>query len=145
LHDELLDDKLIWSAALEARRAEIVVEVAKAVETPISSAASACSTCSPVMVAYVKELRLRELWPPVEVLQLKSISGFLDRMAAIKEPARTSCPTYYCSMYGESYSFRVAMRDGRDGILGKRVGLCLDCVKTGRDSFYRSECRIKHS
>lgn len=49
-----------------------------------------------------------------------------------------------CSRCKE-YSFNEGFAEEKEKVVKGHIGLCLDCVYTGRESFRKKECRIKHA
>lgn len=56
--------------------------------------------------------------------------------------ARANCSD--CNRY-RPYSFDTAFVEEKEKVVKGLIGLCLDCVSTGRESFRTGECRIKHA
>jgi hypothetical protein len=148
---------LVISAHFEARKAELLIDVLKAVEAPIHEPLFKCGAAAAGIVAYIQELSRRGLWPTPAGLQRMCVAHFIANMLEVEEPPRRMCETLLC-MYcrggngnggngngGKSkFTFRGELLAARDRVLRNRVGLCLDCVKTGKKSLRDKTCRVKH-
>jgi hypothetical protein len=136
-------NSLLYAAPFKARRAEVIYRVAKVFENSISRPLAGCTECSTIAVSYLIELRSCDLLPSTQALERMSIAHFLDVKLSVKEPAKQHCRNCYCSYgSGDPLCFRAELRYGPEHILGRDVGLCLDCIKTGRKSFDYKECRV---
>lgn len=101
-----------------------------------------CENSSLMIGSYMIELKRRCLWPR-SVLQYRSVSDVLK--GKITEPIRRFCASRSCAFCSErDFRFVDELRKAKESFLRQNGGLCLDCVLTGRESFRKGKCRIKH-
>jgi len=135
------------SAEFEARRAEVNMSLVNAIESPITSLfqESSCTATFQLAGQYLDSLRSCQLWPVAIELRQASISVIFSRMLSLQEPAATSCGLSYCScQYYQDLNLREELRNEKENMSDTKTGLCLDCVKTEKESLRKNDCRIKH-
>lgn len=137
------------TAEFEARRAEVHLSLLNAIESPVTRCIEQLSCKNNLQVAgqYFHNLASCELFPLAKALREESISTILQRMPSFQEPTVTRCPEReQCSscQWNQTLNFKNKMRSERKIISKIKVGVCLDCVKTGRESQRSDVCRVKH-
>lgn len=98
---------------------------------------------------YYKHLASRGLWVSSYAYLIKQ-NDCLDRFFVpdMPEPMGQYCNKgagcWECNKY-RAYSFNQEFAKEKEKVVKGLTGLCLDCVSTGRESFWTGECRIKHA
>ncbi len=132
----------------EFRKAEVTLSLVGAIESPIASLMehTPCTSTSQLIGKYLSDLKSYHLWPLGKELPQGSISVIFTRMLSIPEPKKTTCGKEHCESCSlvQNLNFREMLRDEKEKISIKLGGLCLDCVKTARQSLECEQCRFEH-
>lgn len=98
---------------------------------------------------YIESLKFRGLWlfSYAYLIQTKrSLDSFF--VLDILEPVRKYCSNgsgcRECNKY-RMFSYNEELAKEKEKVVKGLIGLCLDCVSTGRESFRTGGCRIKHA
>lgn len=129
-----------------ARKAAIHSTIIEAVESPLVEVIknAQCKSTLQLPAKYLISLQSSGLWPTAVVLRDTSIVTLLERMMSLREPEAAKCSPQWCSYCLRGYNLREKLGDGRETILKTSIGVCLDYVKTSRESLRQNKCRIKH-
>lgn len=122
------------------------INLAEAVEKSIPQlTAYSCTGVAQYAVECFQVLREVGLWPLLGTLCRENLAAAFKKILLLEQAKRHFCANGYCAFCTDKrYSFRGKLRDWKEDFSRARTGLCLDCVRTGRRSFQRKECRIKH-
>ena len=134
-------------AEFEARRADINFELQNAVDSLIDGICSqhGCPSAVTLCGRYLRKLHHCGLWPFAKALHKSSLEAIFGRMLSFCEPDYPSCAkNCYSCPSPKSLNMKEKLRNEKDRISNQKIGICLDCVKTERDSLRKKECRIKH-
>ncbi len=132
----------------ELRKAEITLSLVDAIEGPIAGLMehTPCASTSQLVGNYLNDLRSSHLWPLGKDLSQQSISTIFTQMLSVPEPKKTTCGNEHCDSCPliQNLNFREMLRDKKEKISNNLGGLCLDCVKTARQSLEFQNCRLEH-
>ena len=125
-------------------RTDLVNAVGTALYTPLEN--GCCTGGIKAVSEYLYRLREQNLWPLTDAFKEKSLLGIYDKLICV-EPQRKKCKVEYadCSCFNAEFTFSGVLRDWKDTAFAAQFGVCLDCVKTGRESLRKKECRVEHS
>jgi hypothetical protein len=142
----LLKLVLTCIAEFDARLGMIRTILAEAVERSIPQlAAFSCTGVTQSAIECFQVLREGGLWPLLETLRRENIAAAFKKIMMLEEPKRHFCTNTYCTFCKDKrYSFRGKLWNWKEVFSSAKIGLCLDCVRTGRRSFRDKECRTQH-
>ena len=133
----------------EFRKAEVIWSLVDAIESPIAGLMehTPCTSTSQLVGKYLSDLKSFHLWPLGKELPQESISVIFTRILSLSEPEKTTCGKEHCGSCSlvQNLNFREMLRNKKEKISNKLGGLCLDCVKTARQSLEEDGCRFEHS
>ena len=129
----------------EARKVELSLTLMNAIESTITGLLqdSSCPRILSIVGQYLRDLQSNQLWPLAKVLQQANLALIFSRILSFQEPTVTSCSNTFCRSC-KDLNLTGKLSNEKEKILNIKVGLCLDCVKTGRQSLREQVCRIKH-
>lgn len=143
-------------ALIEQRRSEMFQIVSDAIEKPMELAIGPTCRCLSLFIAhYLTELRRCQLWPLSTIIQHSSPQEILARMDSIRSSklaayGASKCPVCRSEKMANAVAkvasnLRAARKRLRGEDEGYVTGLCLDCVKAGRQSHHAGSCSAKHT
>lgn len=135
-------------AEFVAKHATLTMELKDAVHRTIGKGGSCMYACGRIG-DYNKRLIWKGLWL-FSYAYLIQQNVCLDRFFVLDMSdtnghycnAGSGCPE--CNKYRQ-YSFDAEFAKEKEKVVKGLIGLCLDCVATGRESFRTGGCRIKHA
>ncbi|MCJ1290939.1 hypothetical protein MMC34_002481 [Xylographa carneopallida] len=141
-------------AELEARAATLCAELVEAVEQPITEALASvtasrycCTSAQNEVMRYLSGLVIKKVFPVSIAVFNTGLSRVMGSVMEMTEPRRTDCGASrkceYCSI--QVFSYTKAAWEWKEKVLSAKRGICLDCVRTGRESLRKKQCRIKHT
>lgn len=121
----------------------------EAIEASLPSLIDCCTGASHTGLECLRVLIRGGLWPLSKKLRQESIAAVVEKILVLEEPKRKVCAApYQCSFCNDKNcsvdGFTGQLQDLKRSFSSIKIGLCLDCVRTGRRSFQAKECRIKH-
>ncbi|MCJ1432887.1 hypothetical protein MMC27_002245 [Xylographa pallens] len=125
-------------------RTDLVNTVGTALYRPLEN--GRCTGSINAVSDYLYKLNEQELWPLTDAFKEKTLLGIYDRLICV-EPQRKKCKgtSSDCSCSKTEFTFSGVLRAWKDTAFASQFGVCLDCVKTGRGSLRKKECRVEHS
>lgn len=135
---------LIGPGAFDLKRTKLVSQLMDVMLSPITKPLNGSCDQSAMMIGrYLKELTRLGVWPHFEY---NHSSVFEALSKEIAEPIRQFCDSRFCRFCSErDFKFADELRIAKAAFVHKNGGLCLDCVRTGKASFWKGQCRIKHT
>lgn len=135
-------------AEFAAKHATLTMELRSAAQRIIGKSGG-CLSASSRIEYYNETLQMDELWfSPNAYLNQQEHCLDLLFTKRVSEPYGQYCNggkgCSRCNKYRQ-YSFNEEFSREKEKVLKGPIGLCLDCVSTGRESFRTKECRIKHA
>lgn len=135
-------------AEFAAKHSILTMELKDAVHRTLGTS-EGCATADARSLNYVYQLQGDGLWL-FSYAYLVQRGDCLDQIFTLKLADRhleyclngkgcLRCNKYRC------FSFNAEFGKEKEKILNRPIGLCLDCVSTGRESFRTNQCRIKHA
>jgi len=125
-------------------RADLVNALCRSLGASVNCNKENCSGILYIVSEYIKELRRSQLWPLSDMYQDESLITTYQKLLDV-EPKRKQCAGSYCRVCtGPMFTFAGYLRDWKETVFTPQFGICLDCVKTGRESLRKKECRIRH-
>ncbi|MCJ1397827.1 hypothetical protein MMC11_001023 [Xylographa trunciseda] len=136
-------------AEFDARTAKfctgLVNAICDSLGTPVGRQREMCSGVLHIVPAYISDLQSWQIWPPFAGLRDMSLNDTYEKLLRI-EPKKKHCGKGYCNFCDDpKFSFAGHLRSWKESTFAPQFGICLDCVKTGRESLRKKECRVKHS
>jgi hypothetical protein len=96
---------------------------------------------------YLRKLADVELWPLLDSFKNISISTVSERASRMQELPSRGCGNLQCTNVCNRL-FKPMVEQALKEQLNKVKGLCIDCVKSGRDLEFpnqtETKCRIEH-
>lgn len=135
-------------AELAARHSILTMELKDAVHRTLGTSED-CAAANTRSRNYVRQLIGNGLWL-FSYAYLVQRDNCLDQIFTLKltDPYPEYCLNgkgcSWCNKY-RCFSFDAEFGKEKEKILNRPIGLCLDCVSTGRESFRTNQCRIKHT
>lgn len=135
-------------AEFAAKHATLTMELKNAAQRTIGTS-TGCLSASSRIAYYNRTLQMDELWISpnayqtqqehcLDLLSTEQVSYlYADYCAGGKGCSQ-------CNKYRQ-YSFNEEFAKEKEKVVKGPIRLCLDCVSTGRESFRKKECRIKHA
>ena len=117
------------------------MEFADGIQTFLEDPKSPNRTCAR-STGYIRDLYRKHIWPFSVSSQKNSLLALLTEV--ISEPVGNYCPSMCGGKTHGSYSFGGNWLKMGNKVM-KNIGVCLDCVETGRESFRSGKCCIKHT
>ncbi|MCJ1432888.1 hypothetical protein MMC27_002246 [Xylographa pallens] len=141
------------TAEFEARAATLSTELVKAVEEPINaalsgSASTTCCTSAPdEAMLYLRGLVSKGVFPVALAITRVGLYSVVQNLSTLTEPKRKLCNNrFWCeNCSGPPLSYTKGAWEWSNEVMSTKRGICLDCVRTGRESYRRKQCRIKHA
>ncbi|MCJ1288264.1 hypothetical protein MMC26_007619 [Xylographa opegraphella] len=132
-----------FDARLAKLRTDLVNAVGAAIYKPIAT--NICSGNANAVSKYLKGLAAQRLWPLTNAFKDQSVLCVYNKLVSF-EPYWKRCGiASLCFCNNTSFIFGGILRDWKDTAFAPHFGICLDCVKTGRDSLRKKQCRVKHT
>lgn len=146
-------------AEMEHRRSEMYLNMSDAIEKPIEELLNlshevSCPSIARFITQYLNEVRRRRIWPLAMMMQHFSASEICSHLQSVQTPTLVDCCHRGChqcrkpDIINAAANVKDRLRAAGKKIWGddkvNRMGLCLDCVKSGRLSRSEGSCRIDH-
>ena len=131
---------------MDQRRADISSHLMEAIEQSVAELFyTPCKNMHRHVGRHIDKLKCNELWPLAKLFRGTSIRTVLVRMTSVQDTLVNECCNI-CTFGTTTQSRGMAekLREAKHNILSAKMGVCLDCVKTGRESRQAGECRTKH-
>lgn len=134
-------------AELAAKHSILTMELKDAVHRTLGTS-EGCATADVLSRKYVSQLKENGLWL-FSYAYLVQRGDCLDQIFTLQigQPYAGYCMSgkgcSSCNKYRNFY-FNDEFGKEKEKVIKGFVGLCLDCVSTGRESFRTDQCRIKH-
>lgn len=134
---------------LDHMKDELHQKLINALEIPLKAFLTSrrCPASERVALQYLQNLHGSSLWPIGHLFQKASLSMILTRIQELAEPNIQKCeiPNWckVCQLTSEP-KFKEGLLKKTEEILNARPRLCLDCLKSEKQTLKEGKCRIKH-
>ncbi|KAL8826155.1 MAG: hypothetical protein Q9191_003979 [Dirinaria sp. TL-2023a] len=134
---------------LDNMKDELHQKLINALETPLKAfmTPGQCPASQRVVLQYLQNLHRSSLWPIGPLSRKASLSVILTRIEGLAEPNIQTCEIgSWCMVcqHNDTPKFKEGILKTRQEILNARPRLCLDCLKSEKQTLREGKCRIKH-
>lgn len=125
------------------RKLEIIRSLEKAIMRPLSQLIHPhCNSSEKATAQYLVNLKSCGILPYEKSFEQHSPSSIINKALYFPKCQSEKCERYRCGC--KAMSLRKEIRREVNNISNQNIGLCLDCVSTGRKSIAEGKCRILH-